>query len=1096
MNENLSSWADPLIGAVQQILAERPPWPEATYRVQFQPEQFRFRDAAELAPYLKDLGISHLYASPYLKVAPGAEHGYALVDYGSLNPALGTKDDFHAMVAALREHGLGQILDFVPNHMNISSAENRWWQDVLENGPSSPHAKYFDIDWNPIKAELRGKVLLPVLGGQYGRVLEAGELKLQYREGAFFVQYYETLLPLDPRSYAMILNHRLEELKASLSEDSDDLLELESILTALDYLPARWETDPERSAERQREKEVVKGRLHRLQESSPAVAAFLDENLRQFNGTPDDPHSFDLLDQLLDAQVYRLSHWKAASDEINYRRFFDINELAAVSMEDPEVFHEAHRFIFELIVRGEVDGLRIDHIDGLYDPWEYLWRLQWGYVRALGRAVYGQMGEAHQQVAHQPEPALAAATSAIAERWGKSTGISGETPPVGEPPSWQQVEPLLLRAVAEQIDGVLPNRVFPDIPPSLVEKELTAASGEAFVSEPASPPVLGVRWPLFVTVEKILGPEEPLPDSWPVAGTTGYNFLSWLNGLYVDPAGLPEIVKFYRRFVHRRMHFPEVVYRAKLLILRVAMSSELQMLALRLNRISEQHRVSRDFTLNSLANALREILACFPIYRTYISPGNVTDRDRRFIQRAVALAKRRNPAMDTALFDFVRDVLLLEQPPELSKAARRDRALFVGRFQQVTSPVMAKGVEDTSFYRYFPLVSLNEVGAEPSRGGATIEEFHEENLVQKQQRPGSLLATTTHDTKRSEDVRARINVLSEIPHWWRRTVNRWARLNRRFHREVDGEPAPDRNDEYLFYQTLVGVWPVDPPDAQTHAALIARLQAYMEKATHEAKLRTSWLNPDAEYDAAVRDFVAAVLEDQPKNRFLAEFRAFHERVVDWGLYAALSQTLLKLTSPGCPDIYQGQELWDFSLVDPDNRRPVDFAQRRWLLSELRATVDEGDEALLAFALHLGQTPRDSRAKLLVTWQSLQFRRNHADLFRQGRYLPLLAEGVRADHVCAFAWQLPSAPQRPEQVAIVVAPRWFAQLSPLAEDASPPTPPPLGEETWKDTRLILSEVAPWPMKNLFTGRTVGVDDGHLPLSTVLADFPVALLANVE
>ncbi len=601
--------------------------------------------------------------------------------------------------------------------------------------------------------------------------------------------------------------------------------------------------------------------------------------------------------------MYRLSHWKAAADEINYRRFFDINDLAAVCMEDPDVFAESHRRVFDLLVRGDVDGLRIDHIDGLYDPVEYLRRLQGGYLRALGLAFYQQSLETSGPPSDAPAEAAEVA-----------------------PPPWSAIEPAFLQ-------------------------EVTALS---FADR--------VHLPLYVVAEKILGPTETLPEEWLLAGTTGYDFLNGVGGLFVEPAGLAELTRLYGHFIGERLDFREVAHQAKLLILHSAMSSELQLLAHRLNRISERHRRSRDFTLNTLRVAIREILACFPVYRTYICHGNVSERDRQVLCRAAAQAKRRNPSVNAAAFDFVRDVLLLEVPPEADEAIRRERELFIGRFQQVTSPVMAKGIEDTAFYRYFPLASLNEVGGDPARGVATLEDFHRHNLARQAQWPRSLLASTTHDSKRSEDVRARLSVLSEIPHPWRTAVNRWTRLNRRHRREVDGQPAPSRNDEYLFYQSLVGVWPLTPPRGKDLPDLVARMQAYMEKATHEAKVCTSWMNPDSQYDAAVRQFVAAVLDDQPKNRFLPEFSRFHEQVVNWGLYGALGQALLKLTSPGVPDIYQGQELWDFSLVDPDNRRPVDFAGRRKMLGRLQKDIGRRERSLLAVARELALNPRDAAAE--------------------------------------------------------------------------------------------------------------------------------------
>ncbi len=692
------------------------------------------------------------------------------------------------------------------------------------------------------------------------------------------------------------------------------------------------------------------------------IADFIGSGtFREFNGTADDPASFDRLDRLLNAQVYRLSYWKAASDEINYRRFFDISELAAVCTEDPPVFDATHRLIFELLARGAVDGLRIDHIDGLYDPLDYLQRLQQGFVRALGRAAFEKLQ---------------------AERIGPTSPIQ-DGAPASSAPSWDAVEPQLLAEVRQAAEADQP-------------------------------------LPLYAVVEKILGPQEPLPAEWPCAGTTGYDALNQLNRLLVDTAGFQELTKIYERFIGERLDFHEVAYRSKLLILRIAMSSELQLLAHQLNRLSERHRRCRDFTLNTLRLALREILACFPVYRTYIRHGEVSEQDRQIIFRATAQAKRRQPAMDPAALDFIRDVLVFEQPPHLDVAGRVERELFVGRFQQTTSPLVAKGIEDTAFYVYFPLASLNEVGGDPNKPSLTLDEFHRENLGRAARQPGALVSTTTHDTKRSEDVRARLAVLSEVPHVWKTAVNHWARLNRRHRRDVDGLPAPSRDDEYLFYQTLIGTWPLESPNHRQREAYLARIQQYMEKAIHEAKVRTSWINPNAEYETAVREFVAAALAEQPRNRFLAELRAFVERILNWGLYNALSQTLWKLTMPGVPDIYQGQELWDFSLVDPDNRRPVDFARRSELLAGLEAEVAKGAEPLLQLAGELARDPRDPRAKLFVTWRLLQFRQRHADLFRDGEYLPVTATGGRASHLCAFAQRLPASNGRPAQTAIAIA----------------------------------------------------------------------------
>ncbi|MCC6127547.1 MAG: malto-oligosyltrehalose synthase [Pirellulales bacterium] len=1079
--------------AVEETAVARFARPTATYRLQFAPGTMTFGAAAALAPYLDALGASHLYGSPCLKSREGSS-GYAIVDYGELNPALGGPQAYRTLVDELRRRGMGQILDLVPNHMSAVAGENRWWCDVLENGPSSPYAPYFDIDWSPVNEALEGKVLLPMLGDQYGKVLDAGDLKLEYREGSFYIRYYEMRLPLDPKSYRQILSLGMEEFRAALPADSEDLRELESIATALEHLPERTDASPAAIAERQREKEVAKDRLGKLTARSPEIAEFILRNVERFNGGPDDPRGLDRLDALLDAQAYRLCHWKAAADEINYRRFFDINELAAVCMEDPKVFEESHRAIFELLARGDADGLRIDHIDGLFDPQEYLNRLQLAYLRCLGREAFRQMKDSAPQAPTEGSPAGAAEWPGPEARTGMPDGVplatslpagdDSASPPLA--PEWKDLEPSFVREIGNRFNLEIPlnDLCFP-APAETVEIVVAGVDKSE----------KNVRPPLFAVVEKILGPEEPLPNAWLAAGTTGYEFANAVSGLFIDPAGFAELQKIYQRFIDDETIFREVAYQSKSLILRVAMSSDLQLLAHRLNRLSERHRHYRDFTLNELRTALREVIACFPVYRTYIRQGEVSEQDRQFICRAAAQAKRRNPARNPALFDFIRDVLLLEAPPDLSAAGIAERALFVGRFQQAASPVMAKGIEDTAFYRYCPLVSRCEVGGDPTRGATLPEEFHRQNLVRLSQWPQSLVCTSTHDTKRGEDARARIDVLSEIPAAWRAAINRWTRLNRRHRREVDGRPAPCRNDEYLFYQNLVGIWPPEPPDAETQRTLIERMQQYMEKATREAKQHTSWINPVAEYDAAVREFAAAALADHPKNRFLAEFRGFHEQIVGWGLHNALAQLALKLASPGVPDIYQGQELWDFSLVDPDNRRPVDFTLRQSLLARLEEAVGPDENSLLSLARELAANPRDPRAKLFVTWRMLQFRRRHADLFRHGEYIPLSVEGAASKHFLAFArrW-VPSGEDRP-QIALVAAPRLIAQLMKSATDI-PPAAPPLGPAIWRDTRLNVNELGEVSLVNLFTGQFCATNEARLSAAEIFADFPVAVLVNSE
>jgi (1->4)-alpha-D-glucan 1-alpha-D-glucosylmutase len=1030
----LSAWVRRVVDALKHVLAERAARPESTYRLQLDGKSMTYRHAAEIVPYLHDLGISHLYTSPDRKARSGSPHGYAIVDYDALNPELGDEEGYEALVAALREAGMGRIPDIVPNHMSATPTENPWWTDVLENGRSSPYADCFDIDWDPVKEELHNRLLLPLLGQPYGEVLESGHMRVEYHSGAFGVRLYDLLLPLDPKTYPRILSRNFERIKHTLPADSPDLQELESILTALDHLPDRCQTGAEAMRERQREKEVIKKRLAQLAAQCPAVAEFIAENLMEINGDVGSPHSFDDLHRLLDTQSYRLAHWKSAGDEINYRRFFDINDLAAVSMEDATVFEKSHRLVFEMLARGELSGLRIDHIDGLFDPTDYLWKLQRGWVRTLGQKVLAE----------------------IAEKEVKYNLSEGGATNGTHAPSWSDLEPSVFQAIFND-DG---------------QKHL----------------------PLYVVVEKILGPEEPLQREWPVAGTTGYDYLHWVNGLFVDWDGRDALTRSFGRFIGHAVDYREVVHESKVSVLRSAMSSELQLLARRLNRLSERHRRFRDLTLNMLRHALREIIACFAVYRTYVRPHDISERDRRFVARAVAQAKRLNPDFSPAAFDFVREVLLFEQPAPLDIVGCRERELFVGRFQQVTSPVMAKGVEDTAFYRYFPLSSLNEVGDDPASRPVNVEDFQRENAARLADWPGSLLATTTHDTKRGEDTRARIDVLSEIPQDWARAVNRWARLNRRHRREVDGSDAPTRADEYLFYQSLLGIWPMEPADEAAHQQLVSRLQAYMEKATREAKLQTSWLNPNADYDAAVREFIASALDPSAKNRFLSQFVEFHAEIARFGQFNALSQVLLKLTSPGVPDIYQGQELWDFSLVDPDNRRPVDFALRRKLLSELQRDVARGPAAQRRLARRLATNPSDPRLKLFVVWLALQLRSRHSELFLHGRYVALTVAGTRANHLCAFAWLAEPGTESACRNIIVIVPRLMSRLARALDRRADRRRVPVGRTVWHDTRIVLPDSMPHPLTNLFTGQSCPLHGDAIRAVDALAEFPVAVLTD--
>ena len=976
--------------------------PGSTYRLQLD-RTFTFADAREVVPYLDALGITDCYLSPLLAPSSASSHGYDVSDHGRLNEALGTEADYAAFADALRARGMGQILDVVPNHMGIAGNRNAWWMDVLENGPASPHAGSFDIDWDPLKPELKNKVLLPILGDQYGRVLENQELALEFREGAFFVRYGDTLLPVAPRSYARVLRVGLDESLAALGPDDPQALELQSILTALGHLPPQTETDPARLEERNRERVVIKRRLGALCAESPAVAAHVEAAVRRLNGVKGDPTSFDLLDELLGAQAYRLAFWQVAADEINYRRFFDINDLAAIRMEEPAVFAAAHRLIFRLVREGWVTGLRVDHPDGLYAPAQYLAALQrhcW-IERSLGS-----------------DPGADAAARAALE---------GEYD----------------RRLATEPRGA------------------------------------GAR-PFYIVVEKILAPGEDLPAHRSVDGTTGYELLAALNGLFVDGGAARAAEDTWARFVGHRPRFDDVVYAAKKLVMDTSMSSELSMLGHRLARLSERHRVSRDFTDRSLTAALREIIACFPVYRTYIddAAAGVSERDRRYIEQAVALATWRNPGTSAFVFDFVRDLLCLEFPAGRSEAERQAQLAFVRKFQQLTGPITAKGVEDTAFYRYNRLVSLNEVGGDPGRFGTPPERFHQLNALRQERWPGSLSATSTHDTKRSEDVRVRIAVLSEIPREWRQHVRAWHRLNRRHRGVVGTQPAPSEDEEYLLYQTLVGAWPLGSPTDDEYRDFVARIQRFVYKALREAKVNASWVNPRPEYDAAVRRFVAAILDRSAPNPFLDDFVPFQRDVAAWGMSSALSQTLLKIAVPGVPDFYQGTELWDLSLVDPDNRRPVDFALRRRTLEALTAEIEQTGD-LASLARKLVEAKEDGRVKLYVVRQALALRRARAALFREGAYRALEVRGPLAAHVIAFARV------RGPEVVLALAPRLWARR-PAAE-------PPFGRASWPDdTRLVVPAELGGRYRNAFTDERLEARDGVLPVADALASFPVALL----
>jgi (1->4)-alpha-D-glucan 1-alpha-D-glucosylmutase len=924
--------------------------PRATYRLQLH-RGFGFRDAAALVPYLAALGISHVYCSPYLRARSGSMHGYDIIDHRELNPEIGSRAEFDAFVDALHQHGMGQVMDVVPNHMAVMAADNAWWMDVLENGQASVFAEHFDIDWHPASAHLANRLLVPVLGGHYGAVLEAGELALGFDAvlGTFSITYHRHRFPVDPRTYPQIMGRAAAAFKG--------------LTEAFSALPPREAVSL--SGERDAAKEALKRRFSRLCSEDSAIEPAIREVVRAINGTVGEASSFDALHELLDSQAYRLAFWQVASDEINYRRFFDVNELAALRMEREEVFEATHGLVFDLVREGAVDALRIDHPDGLYNPAAYFRRLQQKYIEVRAADA-----------------------------------------------------------------GIEPRR------------------------------------PLYVVLEKIVASFENMPESWTVHGSTGYRFANLVNGVFVDESAARAFGRLYSGYTGVSESFEEIARRSRHLILRTALASELTVLANRLARLAHSRRATRDYTLNTLRQALAEVIACFPVYRTYLAE-DVSAEDRRWIEWAVARARKHARAADPGIFGFISSTLLSDDPAMRS---------FAMKFQQLTAPVMAKGVEDTSFYIYNRLLSLNDVGGDPATFGYGVNAFHGASADRAAKWPHTMLATSTHDNKRSEDVRARINVLSELPAAWRLNLRRWSRMNRSKKRLVDGAQVPSLNDEYLLYQTLLGSFPF-PRSTEERIAYAKRIEAYMLKAVREAKVHTSWINQDPAYEGAVCAFVEGLLK--PGRNLFFERLAEAAQTVGWlGMLNSLSITAIKLTSPGVPDIYQGNELWDWSLVDPDNRRAVDYETRRSLLARLpRADHATADEVVELF-----RKPHDGRVKLYVIATLLGYRKENPDVFASAGYTPVHANGLRQANLLAFART------RAGGGLVTVATRLHASLG-IAEGQLP-----CGEAVWGDTTVALPFLKEGlELRHLLTGRRYTVRGGMLTAAEILGDVPVATLA---
>lgn len=877
--------------------------PTATYRLQLH-AKFGFNAASQIADYLHQLGVSHVYCSPYLQAAPSSNHGYDVVDHHKVNEELGGSEAHDKFCKRLGECKLGQVLDIVPNHMAISGRRNRLWWDVLENGPSSRYASYFDIDWNVPDETIRNKTLVPILGDHYGRVLSRHEIKVERNGAEFVIKYFENELPAAPKSLPFILS------EAAVKSGSDYLAFLSH---SLDLLPRPTATDQVSLTQRHRDKELIRVLLARLFQEVPFIAEAVDAGLRELNG------NVDRLDQFLERQNFRLAFWRAAEQDLAYRRFFDVNTLVGLHMESPHVFSDTHAVILNWLREGVLDGIRVDHPDGLRDPREYFERLR---------------------------------------------------------------------------------KEAPDV---------------------------------WILGEKILEPGEKLRRDWPINGTTGYDYLNEVSGLFVDRTKETELNRIYEQFTGASTDYAAVCRDKKHRVLRDLLGSDVNRLTTLLFDICKMHRNQRDYTRHDVIRALREVVSCFPVYRTYVVPerNEITADDERYINEAIETAKQNRPEIEADLFNFMRDILLL-------RVRGTSEAEFVMRFQQFTGPAMAKGVEDTVFYNYNRLVSLNEVGGDPGRFGITPEEFHEYGAETQDSFPTTMLASSTHDTKRSEDVRARINLLSEMPEQWEAALKRWSEINSSL--KTDG--APDPNTEYFLYQTLVGAWPIDTE----------RLLPYVEKATREAKSQTNWLSPNKAFEEGTKQFIEGLYQN---DAFQEDLQNFVQVLIEPGRINSLSQLLLKLTSPGIPDTYQGCELWDLSLVDPDNRRPVDYEKRRQLLRELpklnaQQVWDRCDEGL---------------PKLWATYHALHLRREHPDYFGpEANYTPIFAEGSKAEHLIGYG--------RGEKV-IALTPRLVMKLA----------------DNWEDTTVIIP-VGHW--RNCLTDSVV--NSGKQRLTEVFGDFPVALLVR--
>jgi (1->4)-alpha-D-glucan 1-alpha-D-glucosylmutase len=927
--------------------------PVATYRIQFTPG-FGFKKAHEIVPYLSELGISDIYASPVFKAKRGSPHGYDVVDMNQLNPDLGSEDDFDALADNLKKSDIGWVQDIVPNHMAFDG-ENKMLTDVLEHGSFSGYHDFFDIEWDHAYESLRNRLLAPFLGRLYSESLDAREIVLQYNEDGFSINYYSLKLPVKIESYTMVLTHRFNVLRKTLGAEHPDFIKLLGILYSLKNLPLT----KEEKTERYRHVQFIKRILWELYTKNDNIKQLLNDNIEIFNGGKAPEEDLSLLDNLHSEQLFRLSFWKVATEEINYRRFFNINGLISLRMEDDRVFHFTHGLIFDLIEKKRITGLRIDHIDGLYDPTAYL------------------------------------------------------------------------RKLREKADNI------------------------------------------YLVVEKILQRNEDIHALWPVQGTTGYDYLNYLNGIFCDVKNGRRFNKIYYTFTGFKTSYEAILYEKKKLVIEKDMTGDVDNLAHLLKRISSRDRYGSDITLYGLKRAIIEFLSLLPVYRTYISSEVPDKTDSYYITETMNKAREMNPGLLYELH-FIEQFLLLRFSDPLSEDEKKERLHFVMRFQQFSGPLMAKGFEDTTLYIYNRLLSLNEVGGNPETFGVSLKEFHTFQRKRARKQPYSMNSTSTHDTKRGEDIKARINVLSEKPELWESHIKKWSALNRKIKKIIKGIAIPDKNDEYFLYQTLIGALPFNPEE---HENFKGRLKEYVIKAVREAKVHTAWLKPDIDYEENFISFIESILNPAGQNQFLKEFTAFQKMVSYFGIFNSLSQTLIKITSPGTPDFYQGTEIWDLNLVDPDNRRPVDFQMRMTYLQDIKKRLS-GDT--LQFIRDLFSTKEDGRIKLFLIYRALTVRHTNRTLFEKGAYIPLKTEGRYRDSIVAFARE------RKPFWSLTITPRFLTRVIENGQY-------PFGREVWDDTHIILPDDAPSEWYEEISGTTVESKQ-TLHAGDALKHFSCALLTG--